>query len=164
MVRGDLQNKDLIEDTWSPTASMRNLKYFKEDDVNNRSRVHQLDFIGAFLQEKVKNGVFLKLDSTYVDYFIEYSSYFGRASRLLKYMYVMNNSGKLFSEDLTEWLFEAGFIQYKFHMSIYCNYAPYETNIFVLSYVDDCVYWYTYEALRIVFVDTLGKRLHVNFL
>ena len=26
-VRGDLQNKEMIGDTWSPTASMRTLKY-----------------------------------------------------------------------------------------------------------------------------------------
>ena len=34
----------------------------------------------------------------------------------------------------------------------------------VLSYVDDCVYWYTNEDLGKWFVDTLGKRFHVNFL
>ena len=34
----------------------------------------------------------------------------------------------------------------------------------VLSYVDDCVYWYTSEALGKWFVDTLGKIFHVNFL
>ena len=28
VVRGDLQHKELFGDTWSPTASMRNLKYF----------------------------------------------------------------------------------------------------------------------------------------
>ena len=28
VVRGDLQNEKLVVDTWSPTASMRNLKYF----------------------------------------------------------------------------------------------------------------------------------------
>ena len=28
VVRGDLQNEDLFGDTWSPTASMKNLKYF----------------------------------------------------------------------------------------------------------------------------------------
>ena len=49
-------------------------------------------------------------------------------------------------------------------MSIYYKYAPYETNIFVLSYVDDCVYWYTFEALGKWFVDTLVKIFHVNFL
>ena len=49
-------------------------------------------------------------------------------------------------------------------MSIYYKYSPYGTKIVVLSYVDDCVYWYTSEALGKWFVDTLEKILHVNFL
>ena len=28
VVRGDLQNKEMVGDTWSPTASMRTLGYF----------------------------------------------------------------------------------------------------------------------------------------
>ena len=36
----------------------------------------------------------------------------------------MNNSGKLFADDLIEWLLEASFIQYKCKISIYYNYAP----------------------------------------
>ena len=32
------------------------------------------------------------------------------------------------------------------------------------SYVDDCVYWYTNEALGKWFVDTTVKIFHVNFL
>ena len=63
MVRGDLQNKDMVVDTWSPTASMRNLKYLLADATKHKAIVHQLDFIGSFLQEKVKNRVFVKLDS-----------------------------------------------------------------------------------------------------
>ena len=55
----------------------------------------------------------------------------------------MNNSWKLFSDELTEWLFEAGFIQSQCQMSIYYNYALDGSKIVVLSYVDDCVYWYT---------------------
>ena len=31
VVRGDLQNKEMVGDTWSPTASMRNLKYLLAD-------------------------------------------------------------------------------------------------------------------------------------
>ena len=69
VVRGDLQNKELFGDTWSQTASMRNLKYFLVNGVKNKVRVHPFDFIGAFLQEKVKNRVFVKLDNTYADYF-----------------------------------------------------------------------------------------------
>ena len=33
-----------------------------------------------------------------------------------------------------------------------------------MSYVDDCVYWYNSDAVLKCFVDTLGKRFHVNFL
>ena len=49
-------------------------------------------------------------------------------------------------------------------MSIYYKYAPDGSKIVVLSYVDDCVYWYTNEYLGRWFVDTLGNRFHVNFL
>ena len=69
MVRGDLQKKELVGDTWSPTAPMINLKYLLADGVTNKTRVNKLDFIGAFLQAKVKNKVFVKLDSRYADYF-----------------------------------------------------------------------------------------------
>ena len=48
VVRGDLQNKELVVYTWSPTSSMRTLKYFLGDEVKHRARVHQLYFIGAF--------------------------------------------------------------------------------------------------------------------
>ena len=49
-------------------------------------------------------------------------------------------------------------------MSIYYKYAPDGTNFFVLSYVDDRVYWYTSKAIGKWFVDALGKRFHLNFL
>ena len=49
-------------------------------------------------------------------------------------------------------------------MSIYYNFSPDGSKHFVLSYVDECVYWYTSEALGKWFVDTLGNRFHVNFL
>ena len=97
--------------TWSPTASMRNLKYFLADAAKHRARVHQLYFIGAFLQAKVKKRVFVKLDIRYTDYFPEYAQYFGRALRLLKSMYGVTNYMKLFADYLTEWLLAAGFIQ-----------------------------------------------------
>ena len=76
----------------------------------------------------------------------------------------MTNSGKLFDYQLKEWLLETGFIQYECQMSIYYKYAPDGKNVLVLYYVDDCVYWYTSEALGKWFVDALGKRLHVKFL
>ena len=143
---------------------MRTLKYFLADAAKHKARVHKLYLIGEFLQAKLKNRVFVKLDIRYTDYIPEYAKYFGRALILLKSMYGMNNSGKLFADELTEWLLEAGFIQSKCQMSIYYKYAPDGSKIVVLSYVDDCVYWYTNEDIGKWFVDTLGKRFHVKFL
>ena len=73
VVRGDLYNKELVGDTWSPTSSMRTLKYYFLNSTKQKARIIQLNFIGAFFQAKVKNRVFLKLDSRYEDYFPEYS-------------------------------------------------------------------------------------------
>ena len=143
---------------------MRTLKYLLEYDVKHKSIVHQLDFIGELLQAKVKNRLFVNLESRRADYFPEYSSYLGRALIIFKSMYGMTNSGQLFSDGLKECFLEAGFIQSQCQMYIYQKYAPYERNIVLLYYVDDCVYWYTYEYLGKGFVYTLGKRFHVKFL
>ena len=51
---------------------MKTLKYFLEDATKHKARVHQLDFIGALFQAKIKNRVFAKLDSRYTYYFTEY--------------------------------------------------------------------------------------------
>ena len=75
VVRGYLQNKEMVGYTWSSTASMRNLKYFLADAVRHKTRVYQLYFIGAFLQAKEKNRVFVKLDIRYTYYFPEYSQH-----------------------------------------------------------------------------------------
>ena len=113
------------------------------DSAKHKAIVHQLYFIRAFLQAKVKNRVFVKLDIRYTYCFPEYAKYYGRALRLLKSMYGVTNSRKLFADDLIEWLLEAGFIQSQCQMSIYYKYAPDGSKIVVLSYIDDCVYWYT---------------------
>ena len=47
----------MIGDTWTPTASMRNLYYVFENSAKHKSRVHQLYLIGTFLQANVKHIV-----------------------------------------------------------------------------------------------------------
>ena len=39
VVRGDMQTKELVGDTWSPAASMNTLKYFLEDTVKHKARM-----------------------------------------------------------------------------------------------------------------------------
>ena len=69
VVRRYLQNKELVGENWSRTATMSTLKYFVADAAKNKARVHQYYFIGSLLKEKVHNRVFVKLDSRYADYF-----------------------------------------------------------------------------------------------
>ena len=79
-------------------------------------------------------------------------------------MYGMTYSGYLFSNELTNWMiYEAGFNQSKFKFSIYYKYAPDGSKLVVLSYVDEFVYVYKSEELVKWFLDTLRKRLHMNF-
>ena len=59
-------------------------------------------------------------------------------------MYGMTNSGKMFSDELTNWLIdEAGFNKSKCQMSVYYKDAPYGSELVLLSYVDYFVYCYT---------------------
>ena len=146
MLRGDLQSNYIVGDTWSPTASMRTLKYFLADSFNHKSRVHQLDCIGELLQSNVKHRVFLKLYSRYGDYFPECCNYFVIPLRLNKSICGMTNYGQLFSDDITNLMIDvSGFKKSQFQISIYYKYTPGESNLVVLSYVDDCVFWFTYE-------------------
>ena len=100
VVKGDLQNKELVGDTWSPTAFMITLRYSFADVTKHKARAHQLNFIGAFLQEKFENRVLVKMDIRYPYYSPEYSVYFGRALILLKSMYGMTNYENLFDDEL----------------------------------------------------------------
>ena len=77
----------------------------------------------------------------------------------------MNISGKIFANELTNWLiYKAGFNQSKCQMSVHYKYASYGSKLFLLSFVDDCVYWYTPEEVGKLFVDKLGNIFHVKFL
>ena len=83
---------------------------------------------------------------------------------LLKSVYGITDYGKVFADDLTEWLLESGLIQYQCQMSICYNSSPDGKILFLKSYVDDCVYQYTYKDLRNWFVDNLVDIFYVNFL
>ena len=67
-------------------------------------------------------------------------------------MYGMTYSGKLFADELTEWLIEAGFIQSQCQMSIYYKYAPDASKLF------------SYLMLMIVSIGIQMKRLENGLL
>ena len=73
-------------------------------------------------------------------------------------MYGITNYGNIFADELTNQMIdEKGFKQSQCQICVYCKCAPYGSTLVVLYYVDDCVYWYTYEELGKWFVDTLGN-------
>ncbi len=47
VVRGDLQRKEISEDKWSPTASIRAMKMFLAHAARLKVRVKKLDFVGV---------------------------------------------------------------------------------------------------------------------
>ena len=49
-------------------------------------------------------------------------------------------------------------------MSIYYKYAPDGTKTVILSYVENCVYWYLCGVIGKRFVDNIGNRFHVKLL
>ena len=72
---------------------------------------------------------------------------------------------KLFYDGISNSLmYVAGLKQSHLQMSIHYKYTPDVFKLLVLSYVDDCVFWYTSEELRYWFLDTLGNSFRVNFL
>ena len=82
--------------------------------------------------------------SRYVEYFPDCANYFGRPLRLNKSMYGMNSYGKLFADEITNWLiYEAGLKNSRCQMYVYYKYSSDGSKLVVLSYVDDFVNWYT---------------------
>jgi hypothetical protein len=162
VVRGDLQNKQSNEDKWSPTASFRALKMFLGHAARLKVRVRQLDFIGAFLQAKVRSRVFVKLPAVYGEIFPEFKEYCGRPLRLLKSMYGMTFSGKYWYLDLQEWLLSDGFTQSEVIKCLFFKTFEDGSQIFLLDYVDDMLYYGTDESKLREFEDALSARFDLE--
>jgi hypothetical protein len=109
VVRGDLQDKNITEDKWSPTASFHSLKMFLAHAARTKARVKQLDFVGAFLQAKMRTRMFVTIPKIYGILFPEYCQYCGVPVRLGMSMYGTTLCGKYWYLDLTEYLLELGF-------------------------------------------------------
>ena len=80
-------------------------------------------------------------------------------------MYGMTNHINQFFDENTNCIINEAFLKYsQCQMYIYQKYSPDGSKLVVLSYVGECVYWYTYEELGKWFVDKLVKIFHVIFL
>jgi hypothetical protein len=126
-----------MEDSWSPIAPFRPLEMFLADAARNRCRVHQLDFVEAFLKANVRERIFVTLPKVYGDIWPEFKEYCGRPLRLKKNMYGMAYSGKYWYLDLKDWLHEEGFTQSRAIPCFFCKVFPYGSYAILILYVDD---------------------------
>jgi transposase InsO family protein len=164
VVRGDLQNKQSIEDKWSPTASFRSLKMFLAHAARLKVRVRQMDFIGAFLQAKVRSRVFIKMPAVYGELFPDLKAYCGVPVRLIKSMYGMSLSGKYWYQELQEFLLENGFLQSKVIACLFWKVFPDGSSLCLLDYVDDCLYFGTNDASLKQFEMEISARFDLTLM
>jgi hypothetical protein len=140
VVRGDLQDKNITEDKWSPTASFHSLKMFLAHAAHIKARVKQLDFVGAFLQAKMRTCMFVTIPRIYGILFPEYCQYCGVPVRLAMKMYGTMLCRKYWYLDLTEYLLELGFKPSECMRCLFILVHPDGARLYVLNYVDDMLY------------------------
>jgi len=141
VVRGDLQ-KNVEEDTWSPTASFRALKLPLAHAARLKVRVRRLDFVGAFLQVKVRRRIFVKIPAIYGSIFPEFQQYW--------------------YQDLMEFLISIGFIQSTVVKCLFFKKLTDGSVIFLLNYVDDMLYYGSSDDALLTFEIQLSERFNLE--
>jgi hypothetical protein len=159
VVRGDLQDKNITEDKWSPTASFRSLKMFLGHAARLKTRVKQLDFVGAFLQAKMRTRMFVTIPKIFGILFPEYAWCTGKPVRLLMSMYGTTLCGKYWYLDLLDFLKEIGFKEGDCVKCSFIKEFADGSKIFLLNYVDNMLY----HGNNLVFLQEFEKQLAERF-
>jgi len=164
VVRGDLHDKNITEDKWSPTASFRSLKMFLGHASQLKARIKQLDFVGAFLQAKMRTRMFVTIPKIFGILFLEYSWCTGKPVRLAMSMYGTTQCGKYWYLDLLEFLKDIGFKEGSIVKCMFTHEADEGSKIFLLNYVDDMLYFGTNIEKVQEFEKLLGERFTLELL
>ena len=164
VVTGDIQQKFMNEDSWSPTATHRCMKLFLAMATKHKKRVRILDFIGAFLQAPMRSRVVIRLPAIYGELFPEHKEYCGVPLMLNKSMYGQTISGRYWYDELTGWLTN----EYKCYCSrsapsLYIKTYNDGSKLFMLNYVDDMLYFGTTSTTEKQFEHDLKNKYAVDF-
>ena len=162
MARGDLQKGQEWEDTWSACASIRTVKVFLALAASLKQRVKQGDFVGAYLQARVRKRIFVQLDPRYKDLFPDLTKYFGVPLRLNKGIYGLTFSGKFWNEEFTEWLFSEGFLQSTADTTYFVKHYPDGTNLRLIFYVDNLLYFGSNNEVQRCFETSVSSRFRID--
>ena len=160
VARGDLQEKSAPEETWAPCVFGRTFKMFVCMAVRFLRIIKQLDFIGAFCQGRMQKRLFLQLPKEYLPHFPQYKAYFEKPVLLNKSIYGTDFAHKVFSDDLCKWLLsneEMTFKNSEVDPSLFV-YRNGEEFLYLIVYVDDCLYFGSSDEIEAKLGVVLKKR------
>ena len=76
--RGDLEKETDQLENWSSCASQRTVRTFIAHETKCRRTPKQLNFVGAYLQARMRSRIYVTLQKEYLPYFPEISKYFNK--------------------------------------------------------------------------------------
>ena len=165
VARGDLQHTSDDPDVlWYPCVFAWTFKLFVAEAVRHNRPINQLDFIGAFCQALVKERLFLQFPQEYAELVPEYAEYFQKPQLLAKSIYGLNIAAKAWNEDLTEWLrtnTQIPFCQSEVDASLFIHRDG-ENFIYLIVYVDDCLYFGSSKGLEEKFEKEMSTRFKLE--
>jgi len=164
VVCSDLQNNSVAEDKRSPLASFQSLKMFLAHASKLKSSIKQQDFIGAFLQAKVRSRIFITIPNIFGILYPEYSKFCGTPACLAKSMYGMTLSGKYWYLELKEFLESEGFVPSENIKCLFIKQFDDKTILLLLNYVDDMLYLGKNNAHISAFKRQLKQQFNLEFL
>ena len=165
VARGDLQQAEEDPDNlWSPCVFAWTFKMFVAEAVKWGRPINQLDFVGVFCQGLVKERIFLQLPPEYAYLLPEYNEYFESPQLLVRSIYGLNVAAKVWNQDLTEWLTTnqvVPFKQSKVDPSLFIHRNGEEV-IYLIVYVDDCLYFGSSKELEKRFEKEMSERFKLE--
>jgi hypothetical protein len=161
-LRGDMQEKG-YGDTWCAIAGFRALRIFLSTAACQRCCVHQLDFVGTFLQSKAVDRTITILPKEWALLFPDLVEWFGILLLCDKSFYGGQYCNKSWDDHLSSWLLAYGLIHLESEGSIFMlrDGAKF---LCLLNAVDDQLYFSNCDAMRRAFEAAVKADFDVDFL
>jgi hypothetical protein len=135
-------------DTCAPVAKMTSIRVLLALSEKHHLRLHQLDFETAYLNGHLEEEINMKLPSD-LHMFIDESDLMhcqpNEVVRLLKGLYGLKQAGRVWNNNIHEFIVQIGFRQSAADRCI-CIYEAGSKRLFLRLYVDDCLIAYESEA------------------
>jgi hypothetical protein len=163
VARGDLELREENEETWSPGSSFTGVRMHLAQAVKAGRTPKQADFIGAYLQARVRGRHFVRLSVDLKEQFPEYAQWFGIPLRLKKGIYGLSLSGKWWNEEFTNWLFSDNFEQSKADPTFYVRHYSDGRYVKLIYHTDDMIYFGSDDEIEKQFENNIKGKFQITF-